>query len=305
MALTEATFLQNPAQAQAANLLGPGLNMLSTALNNAVESGRRMVDLQSHQEDIFLNEREKLRLATERKGLEAQRIFEADRTFGEGVLRDRRNFAQDMFRDQRDFGLKSEIERGQLGLAQTASNLNERRFGLEERRVGIEEEKADAYGAFYDAKASDIRAGGTGTGRRAAFKESDPMALSVMDAYRDAGNILPMEGGLVLGGNKPNAFVTKEEIRMKEQDNKAAAIFQPIIENWTQDEAKDAISDPLLQPEFRGWIQRNLGKFKTNPNPASLRQKRWNPKNSIANPGFGLGINEGTGLLPPIDYPED
>jgi hypothetical protein len=228
-------------------MFAPSTNVLSSALNNAVDMGRRMVDLQSHQEDMFLSEREKLRLASERKGLEARRIFESDRNFGEDVLRDRRNFDEGARRDDRDFLLKRELGVGSLGLQRDSLSLQrdlgwenadinwlqannqgrqidamEKRYGAEEKRsiaqdrlselnykIGLKKlESSSPLGGYLDNINTDL------------LGAPEPKTRNLLGIMKDA--ITPGDSETALY-NKQQKFIN---------DFKSKFTYEDIAENW-------------------------------------------------------------------------
>lgn len=80
-------------------LLRDSGNVLSNALNNAVQLGRDAVDLQLQQENVFLKERrDEINLA-QRRGENLQDQSNKDRRFG----LDQDRFTQNVFEDKRDF----------------------------------------------------------------------------------------------------------------------------------------------------------------------------------------------------------
>jgi len=247
MALTEATFLQNPAQQAAAAMFAPATNMLGDALNNAVDMGRRMVDLQSHQEDMFMSEREKLRLASERKGLEAQRIFEADRKFGEDVLKDRRNFAEDAFRDRRDFTQSSMMQNAQLGMSR--------------ERLAMEKENAAAGRTYNEARAQYYLNGGT--------KAGDGKSFGV--AFSD---VLTKHGALETTITPPrDVTMSPRDYEAMAQQNERAVKSQggwaPVLQSYYREDATAAL--PSMSPEQREILTPMLPLFQQRKPPTQGR----------------------------------
>jgi hypothetical protein len=298
MALTEASLLGNSQQA-VASLFAPATNVLTNALTNAVDMGRRMVDLQSHQEDMFLSEREKLRLASERKGLEARRIFESDRKFGEDVLQDRRNFDEGVFRDRRNFGLESAYKMGSLGLQQ-------QEFGLKQAESASRIDENTAHAEY-------LRAGG---GRSAASNKGDLFGDLLIDATADGPVELgppsnsmmtqfgwnPALQGVLNAGKVPGEakivdYLTKRGMTQRDADKSYMMAKTP--------EQKDAIR------RIYGYLPSG------DATPVSRVQQPFNSRTGTANnssgflptseqddrqldPITGEPIDEDLGVLPPL-----
>jgi len=83
-----------------------------------------MADNQMRQEGQFLSERERLSLLDERKGNEQRRRYESDRTFGEGVTRDRRDYSRGVLESDRNYSRSLLNDDRNYGLNAARLNLN-------------------------------------------------------------------------------------------------------------------------------------------------------------------------------------
>lgn len=309
MPLTEPTNLASQAAQIAQSMFAPATNVLSSALNNAVDMGRRMVDLQSHQEDIFMSEREKLRLANERKGLEARRIFEADRAYDTDVFRDTRNFAESARRDERDFLLKDFATR--QGLAFQGQGLDLQRRGqdlnydlglgnlaINERQLGVSETRADT--EFLRYQAQDRRAALIDRATEKKLNETSAIGpfIDALDPNALQEPSFLDKGISFITGRPPE--VDNEQVK-RIQDFKKKFPVEILQKEWTNFSPKqqETISKLIEKGGIEGWRvgpparsvspdKRNVGNLfsgffkqpRQNANPANVTQ----PMSSSYNP---------------------
>jgi hypothetical protein len=308
MALLEANFLTSPSQQAAMQLFAPATNVLSSALNNAVDAGRRMVDLQSHQEDMFLSEREKLRLASERKGLEARRIFENDRNFGEDVLKDRRNFAEGVFRDRRDFSLESAYKMGSLGLQREGLGLQQDRLGLEREEFGMKQSESESRINENNARADYYRGGGS---TRSRTSERGDLFL---DTYRELGegksfSFEQPQGPDILGGASPQGgLLTGPPPPPQGQDlyNTGMGIINEMKRRGvTREDAERSYQNPALSESERNVFRQIIPLLPYQKQPVERQRRPFGAGTNIQSDGFSGNILSGASLTLPDDQVTD
>lgn len=132
-------------------ILAGGTNVLTGALNNAIQIGRDSVNLRASQERDYLAERERIANLDQRRAEFTQGQENIDRSFWENAFRDRRDTAEANKDDVRDFSFKSRTDARDatmraneldsiIGARTAATNLAEKSFDLREEDTATKKE---------------------------------------------------------------------------------------------------------------------------------------------------------------------